>query len=423
MSKKFIPCLVIKDGKVIKNIKDETVINDNPVLYVKELSSHNPDAIVVFDKSTSDEEHDKALDVIKEICRASEVDVYGAGNVKRMEDVKKIIYAGCRKAMLNYSKQGNVELTKEVSDKFGPEKIIACVNSKEELEQANQKKELLDFAFCLDESAASFENDIKQVVVLPAKEAEASALEILSKENIAGIAGDFVTEKIETLYQFKKLCMDKGIIGDALQTDIKWEDLKINSEGHVTVVVQDYVTDEVLMVAYMNKEAYENTLRTGLMTYYSRSRNELWIKGETSGHFQHVKKLLIDCDRDTILAKVSQVGAACHTGNRSCFYTELASTEYIEKNPLKVFNSVLDVINDRKLHPKEGSYTNYLFDKGIDKILKKVGEENTEIVIAAKNPNANEIKYEISDYLYHLMVLMAQKGITWEDITEDLANR
>lgn len=177
------------------------------------------------------------------------------------------------------------------------------------------------------------------------------------------------------------------------------------------------------MVAYMNEEAYLNTIQTGKMTYYSRSRRELWIKGDTSGHYQYVKSLTADCDMDTILAKVSQIGAACHTGSRSCFFNTILEQEMQESNPLKVFEDVFTVIKDRKIHPKEGSYTNYLFDKGIDKILKKLGEEATEIVIAAKNPNPNEIKYEISDFLYHMMVLMAEKGVTWEEITKELAQR
>ena len=127
---------------------------------------------------------------------------------------------------------------------------------------------------------------------------------------------------------------------------------------------------------------------------------------------------------DTILAKVSQIGAACHTGSKSCFFNEITKKDYEESsNPLHVFEEVFDVIKDRKVHPKEGSYTNYLFDKGIDKILKKLGEEATEIVIAAKNPNPNEVKYEISDFLYHMMVLMAEKDVTWEEITTELANR
>jgi phosphoribosyl-ATP pyrophosphohydrolase/phosphoribosyl-AMP cyclohydrolase len=177
------------------------------------------------------------------------------------------------------------------------------------------------------------------------------------------------------------------------------------------------------MVAYMNRESYEMTVRTGRMTYWSRSRSELWVKGLTSGHFQYVRELCIDCDNDTLLAKVMQVGAACHTGNRSCFYRSILKKEYDETNPLKVFEDVYNVILDRKEHPKTGSYTNYLFDKGIDKILKKVGEEATEIVIAAKNPDPEEVKYEISDFLYHVMVLMAEKGINWEDITRELARR
>ena len=159
------------------------------------------------------------------------------------------------------------------------------------------------------------------------------------------------------------------------------------------------------------------------MTYYSRSRKELWIKGETSGHYQYLKSLTVDCDKDTLLAKVEQIGAACHTGSRSCFFQQIVGNDYDMTNPLQVFESVYSTIVNRKENPKEGSYTNYLFDKGIDKILKKVGEEATEIVIAAKNPNPEEIKYEISDFLYHVMVLMVERGITWEDITKELSER
>ena len=209
----------------------------------------------------------------------------------------------------------------------------------------------------------------------------------------------------------------------ALKCDFTWADFKTNSDGMVPVVVQDAENDEVLMLAYMNEEAFYTTLKLGRMTYWSRSRQELWTKGMTSGHFQYVKQLSIDCDNDTILAKVSQVGAACHTGNRTCFYRDLLKKEFNNVNPLEVFENVYQIIKDRKEHPKEGSYTNYLFDKGIDKILKKVGEECTELVIAAKNPDPEEIKYEMSDFLYHAMVLMVEKGVTWEDITRELARR
>ena len=173
----------------------------------------------------------------------------------------------------------------------------------------------------------------------------------------------------------------------------------------------------------MNREAFDETVRTGVMTYWSRSRQELWVKGLTSGHFQYLKEMRIDCDNDTVLVKVAQIGAACHTGNRSCFYRTVLKKEYADRNPMKIFESVYDVIEDRRVHPKEGSYTNYLFEKGIDKILKKCGEEAAEIIIAAKNPNPEEIKYEIADFLYHVMVLMSERGITWEDVSQELANR
>ena len=208
-----------------------------------------------------------------------------------------------------------------------------------------------------------------------------------------------------------------------MKSTLSFDEFKLNSDGMIPVITQDYKTNDVLMLAYMNEEAFNTTINIGKMTYYSRSRQELWIKGMTSGHIQYVKSLTADCDYDTLLARVSQIGAACHTGNRTCFFNEIIKKEYVEKNPLKVFETVYNVIADRKEHPREGSYTNYLFDKGIDKILKKCGEECTEIVIAAKNPDPEEIKYEISDFLYHVMVLMVEKGVTWEEITAELSQR
>ena len=246
---------------------------------------------------------------------------------------------------------------------------------------------------------------------------------LLKRDNVRGICGEFINDLETDIMKLKTELSQKGIKMDNFDPAISWENLKKNSDGLIPVIVQDYTTNDVLMCAYMNEEAFHATINCGKMTYYSRSRQELWMKGETSGHIQYVKELTADCDFDTILAKVSQVGVACHTGNPSCFFNEIVKKEYIEKNPLKVFETVYNIIEDRKNNPKEGSYTNYLFDKGIDKILKKVGEECTEIVIAAKNPDPEEIKYEISDFLYHVMVVMVEKGVTWEEITQELAQR
>lgn len=424
--KKFIPCIYLYKGNAVKNFTDSTILDTNPAALAKYYSDNNADELIVYDMSDGDTAHEEALDIIKDICSEAEIPVIGAGNVKRMEDIKKLLYAGCKKAALNYAKPGNIEITEEVSKKFGKDKIVACVTEvsaitdHEELIEAYIDEIILVKETCLKEAIAI--SRFPMIASVPEVSLD-KILEILSKDNICGISGYAINQNAKELLPIKELCKNNDIAVNTFESALPWEDFKLNSDGHVTVVVQDYKTDEVLMVAYMNEEAYRMTLQTGKMTYYSRSRDELWIKGETSGHYQYVKSLTADCDKDTILAKVSQVGAACHTGSHSCFFNKIMEKEYEETNPLKVFEQVFTVIQDRKIHPKDGSYTNYLFDKGIDKILKKLGEEATEIVIAAKNPNANEIKYEISDFLYHMMVLMVEKDVTWEEITAELARR
>lgn len=208
---------------------------------------------------------------------------------------------------------------------------------------------------------------------------------------------------------------------------MKFNELKKGADGLVPAIVQDYMSGQVLMMAYMNEEAYEKTIETKKATFWSRSRNELWVKGGTSGHFQHVKEIAIDCDNDTLLLKVAQDGNACHTGAYSCFYRYMNDeSKFEEVDTFKqkdVFQGVYDVVADRLKNPKEGSYTNYLFEKGIDKILKKVGEESAEIIIGAKNEGIDEMVYEISDLMYHLTVLMVEKGATWENIYDELDKR
>lgn len=424
--KKIIPCIYLWNEMAVAGFKDYRVISEDPVRLAELYGENNADELIVFDLSKTDEEHEKALAVIKKIAALAQLPVIGAGNVKRMEDIKKLLYAGCKKAVLNYSKESNIEITKEVSQKFGKDKIIACIAEADEIEaNASLLKEFVEEVILIDEKTIKQAVAVSQlpvIVTLPEVSLD-KIIELLSFDVIAGITGPAVNENTKEINSIKDLCAGNGVKVRTFEPVIKWEEFKKNSEGLVPVVVQDYKTGEVLMVAYMNEEAYLTTLKTDRMTYYSRSRSELWIKGATSGHYQYVKEMSADCDKDTILAKVAQIGAACHTGSYSCFFQEIMKKDYDEANPLKVFESVFNVIKDRKVHPKEGSYTNYLFDKGIDKILKKLGEEATEIVIAAKNPSADEIKYEISDFLYHMMVLMVEKGVTWEEITDELARR
>ena len=425
--KKFVPCIYLYHEHAVKSLTDTTVVETDPLRLVRLYNENNADELIVFDMSEGDEEHEAALDLLKEICNLAEMDVIGAGNIKRMEDVKKLLYAGCRRAVLDYEKEENITITEEVSLKFGSEKILASYNNPSVL---SENKELIEkYVSSLILMNPHQIRETEEVVNLPfyvqiTQITLNKLLEIFSYNQVCGVTGNTINDNYREILSLKGLCRENGIQVETFEAAYKWIDFKLNSDGMVPVVVQDYRTLEVLMVAYMNEEAYNQTISTGKMTYYSRSRKQLWLKGETSGHFQYVKSLTADCDMDTILAKVSQVGAACHTGARSCFFNEITKKDYEEiDNPLQVFQEVFDVIKDRKIHPKEGSYTNYLFDKGIDKILKKLGEEATEIVIAAKNPNANEVKYEISDFLYHMMVLMVEKDVSWEEITTELANR
>ena len=424
--KKLIPCIFISQGKAVKWFDNSEVLSEDVVALAKAYGDAGADELIVFDLSSGDVEHDNAIDLMKKINRTIRIPMIAGGNIRRQEDVKKILYAGAKKAILNLSKSTGVELIEEVSKRFGKDKIAVSLNDFDRLYKSRHL--ITEFASEIifmhrpDLDSVTNTTNLPTVILTDVLE-EKEVLRILKKDGIEGISGRFVSQKEYNLQDFKVKCEEQGIKMTSFESMMSFSEFKLNEDGLIPVIVQHYKTGEVLMMAYMNEEAYETTLKTGKMTYFSRSREALWVKGETSGHFQYVKSLTIDCDKDTILAKVEQIGAACHTGNPTCFFQSLVGKDYDETNPLQVFESVYETILDRKNHPKEGSYTNYLFDKGIDKILKKVGEEATELVIAAKNPNPEEIKYELSDFLYHAMVLMVERGVTWEDITKELADR
>lgn len=201
---------------------------------------------------------------------------------------------------------------------------------------------------------------------------------------------------------------------------IELEALKYDKEGLIPCVVQDFYTNQVLTVAYMNQESVAETLKTKQMTFYSRSRQELWRKGETSGNTQELVELVADCDQDALVAKVIKAGPACHTGSESCFTVPLYQDE--EKKAFSVAD-LYQLVLDRKVNPQEKSYTSYLFAKGNEKILKKIGEESTEVVIGAMKESKEETTYEIADLIYHLLVLMANNEIVPAEILEELSKR
>ncbi len=424
--KKVIPCIFIQQGKAVQWFDNNEIIAQDVVALAKQYSDMGADELIVFDLSDNDKEHDDAIDLMKKINRVIPIQMIAGGNIKRQEDVKKILYTGAKKAFLNFAKETGIELIEEVSKRFGKEKIAVSIS---DIETLTKHQELIEtyaseiiFVNCKEIESVKVLTKLPTTIVSEQVD-ESKLFAILKKDGINGLSGMYVSEQNFNFKLFKEACEKQCINMSILESKLDFASFKLNEEGLIPVIVQHYKTDKVLMLAYMDQDAFEQTIKTGKMTYYSRSRKERWVKGETSGHYQFVKSLTLDCDNDTILAKVEQIGVACHTGAPTCFFQPLVEDQYDELNPLQVFQSVYDTIADRKVNPKEGSYTNYLFDKGIDKILKKVGEEATELVIAAKNPNPEEIKYELSDFLYHAMVLMVERGVTWEDIVKELADR
>ena len=426
VDKNIVATIFLKNGQAVQSLTDHTIAHPNVIELAKLYNDSGIDKIIILDLSEDDEEHELNINTVKNINRNIELKTCAGGNINRMEDIKKFFYAGCLQVILNGSKRNSIELAEEASKRFGKDRILVSVDNVDYIFK-NQSKmhDLFHELLVLNKDvidAVESMTDVPYVVRMKEYNYE-EILSVLKRKKVRGISGSFINSPQFDVMNMKAQLSAAGIKMDNFEAALKWKDLKKNSDGLVPVVVQDYRTDEVLMLAYMNEEAFNTTINLGKMTYWSRSRNELWIKGMTSGHVQYVKSLTADCDYDTILAKVSQIGVACHTGNSTCFFNEIVKKEYMEKNPQKVLEDVYSIIVDRKANPKEGSYTNYLFDKGIDKILKKCGEECTEIVIAAKNPNPEEIKYEISDFLYHMMVLMVEKGVTWEEVMQELSQR
>ncbi len=432
--KKIIPAFGCRGGQPVRLRAGGEPCQEDLISLSRYYDSTGADELMICDLSETDEDHERTIGIIKEAARSVDIPILTGGRVRRLEDVKKYLYTGAGAVFLDVSLDEQRGLIKEAASRFGGGRIYAYLPDFSYLDRAEEYARLGASMMILKAAAPEEEllnrlasSSLPLLVFCHEGENRAAAEEMLEaflkQPPVQGILMPVSDMREGGCMVWKQELKKRGIQMSMFESKVSWEELKLGPDGLLPVIVQDYRTLEVLMLAYMNEEAFYHTLSSGRMTYYSRSRGRLWIKGETSGHVQYVKSLKLDCDSDTLLAGVHQVGPACHTGARSCFFTTLAQREYRETNPLKVFQEVSAVILDRKEHPKAGSYTNYLFDKGLDKILKKLGEEAAEIIIAAKNPNPEEIKYEISDFLYHMMVLMADRGITWEEITEELANR
>ena len=304
--KRLIPCIFIKDGKAVRWIDDPTVVSKDVIELAKYYSDHGADELIVLDLSDSDEEHDETITLMKRINRVIRIPMIAGGNIRRQEDIKKILYTGAKRAMLNFSKPDSVKLIEDAAKRFGKEKLAVSLNDFDALFKhqhliQDYSSEIV-FMHRLDLNSIMNVTDVPCVIITDTEE-ESELFKILKCPGVRGLSGRYVSRTDIDCVAFKDKCTEEGIKMTSFESMMEFSQFKTNDQGLIPVIVQHYKTQEILMLAYMNEESFYETIKTGKMTYFSRSRQKLWVKGETSGHFQYVKSLTIDCDLDTLLAK------------------------------------------------------------------------------------------------------------------------
>lgn len=429
-NKKLMAQIVLKNGKPVQDLENEQLFFDGSAVKLARLyEKKGADALIIHNVSKESWEKEKTIRVIREICLNIDIPVIAGGNIEETEEIERLLQTGCRKAFF-YMSMENTQMLERISGHFEKEKIAVCITDFSSIHSIEGSLALLEQSvslvlmfgdnFHLYDAASRL--PMETVPILSFFYFE-QVLALLRLKNVAGISGKVISDINTDLFELRKSFVRQGISLQNCVSNFEWKDLKTNSDGLVPVIVQDYKNEQVLMMAYMNQEAFEMTLLTGRMTYFSRSRQSLWLKGETSGHFQYVKQILIDCDNDTLVAKVEQKGAACHTGNRTCFYRELVKKRYKDANPLTMFENVMTEIRRQKECSAEGVYVNGIFDEDLDQILQKAGESFIGLTLAAKNRDKEAACNGIYDQLFQMMMIMDQLGISWSDIAHEYKKR
>ena len=346
--------------KLIPFINAENEMPGSVISLADRYACEGADGLYLYNFTGDEKSREEFLATVRQIEKKIDIPFYVGIYVARFEDAKKALYTGAsmvvmRKALLPVDKE-----LQEITDRFSKDKLALEVDMRADFMTAEQLDEYYELGIGTAvlkhiDTTPSFSDTIAQTkmrVMVRDGLIRNDLAEILSYDTVSAVLTNYFEDK--DIYKAKKALKKKNVDVEVFESLIDFSDFKLLDNGLIPVVVQDYRTNEVLMVAYMNEDSYKMTIDTGKMTYYSRSRKKLWLKGETSGHFQYVKSLMIDCDNDTILAKVRQIGAACHTGNRSCFFKELAKKDYVSTNPLTVLMDDYDIIMSRKNNPKEG---------------------------------------------------------------------
>ncbi|MGI6090183.1 MAG: bifunctional phosphoribosyl-AMP cyclohydrolase/phosphoribosyl-ATP diphosphatase HisIE [Saccharofermentanales bacterium] len=450
-TKSIYACMDIKDGKVVKGVKfaDIQEISDDPVALAQKYGQDGADYLVFYDIGATVDNKDIFYDKIAEILKVVNIPVVVGGGIRTLSDCDRLYDLGVRHFSINSAAIRNPALLQEVSAKYGSDNLILSVDVKKVgaayhvFLGAGKEDTGLDAKKWIEKGVALGAGTvvINSIDTDGVKEGyDLAMLEILTEDVNCNVVASGGAGKIEDFLEvFRKNKKVTGALAasifhydlvsikeikEAMVTmiDIDIDNLKFDERGLIPAIVVDAQNNNTLMLAYMNRESLALSIEKRLTHFYSRSRQSLWLKGETSGNYQHIVKIVADCDLDTLLVYVNKDGPACHTGEESCFFN-IVYQDAEKKDAAFSLAKLYDLILGRKENPGEKSYTSYLFREGRDKILKKVGEESTEVVIAAKGDDKGETIYELADLLYHSLVLMADMDIQITDILAELAGR
>ena len=383
--------IYLKNGKAVHGLDDFRSFEDgDPIALSVQYEMNGADSLIIFDLSDTVEDSRANRELISKIHARTSIPIISGGHINDFEDIRAHLDAGADTVFLNMAKEESTVLLELASRKFGREHLAVCIDDYAFEDTSRlQLEEFASIAILLGDPFHQYDAvhrlSMYCIPIIEKSEFDRKCV-LLRQDNVLGISGNVVTNPNINLISLKEKFYEHGIPMKYQTPSVPWSEMKLNSDGLVPVIVQDYRNNDVLMMAYMNEEAYNTTIRTGRMTYWSRSRQSLWVKGETSGHYQYVKKMAIDCDNDTILAKVSQVGAACHTGNRSCFYRDLIVKDSNYRDPMASFQ----ILYKNALKRKE-SMTKEMMAKDAVDIMK------------------------------HVMTLMAEYDVTWDEVSEALS--
>lgn len=423
--KRLIATIYIKNGVLVVGKEDHTPVGA-PDDIARMFNDCGIDNILLMDISDNLEGHRLSMATIKEINRILEVTAYGYGWIDSINDVRDYMFAGCEKVILNSSSPEINTLITEAGTRYGKDKLSLSLDTVDVLfKQKTAIEENFDDLFLFSKDIIEAVENMTEVPYYAFIEGDdlKEYVEAMKNEHCLGVGG-YILDKLTTdimllKYRFRNM----GIPVYIFESSLDWSEFKLDNDGLIAVVTQDYTTNEVLNYGYMDEEAFNETMSSGKMAYYNKETRQVARHGINNGHYQYVKSLSVDCHKQVLLAKISQVGCACHTGNYSCFFTEILRKDYIEKNIFKLLENKYNNISARKNHPIEGSYTARLFENGLNEILKKLQTVTTDMTLYAKDEDTDALPATIADLLYVTMVLMCEYDIRWDDITREMGER